>query len=244
MLWLDNYSKTMANQHPGKDGVFKLCLWSGMALFSYAGNQDLDGSVQKDGDGEVIPAMPTDILLRQREVMAGLEYIHKQGARYLPDSLVQRYSVCNVPPKIDISTHRELKQDKVKRMHTMDIVYPYKLVEENVGSNRGLLIILKQEFYDKNNMGSGECTDYVNLNLDENIFWRTLMVTHNAYLLVCTHSYKVDIAVLMYDLSCVMIGSVRQDKRWEVLANVYRCVPGLVAQLQMGYKNYLPCVRP
>ena len=68
-------------------------------------------------------------------------------------------------------------------MHSMDIVFPHKLVEENVGSNRGLLIILKQEFYDKNNMGSGEFGEYVNLNLDENIFWRTLMVTDT------THSY-------------------------------------------------------
>ena len=154
-----------------------------MAVFSYPGNHDLDGSVQKDDEGDVIPAMPTDILSRQQEVMAGLKYIHKQGDNYLPDSLVQRYSVCNVPPKIDISTYPELKQDSHLRMHSMDIVFPHKLVEENVGSNRGLLIILKQEFYDKNNMGSGECGEYVNLNLDENIFWRTLMVTDT------THSY-------------------------------------------------------
>ena len=167
--------------------------------------------------------MPTDILSRQDEVMQGLRYIHGKGANYLPKSLVQRYSVCNVPPKIDISANPELKQDAHDRMHSMDIVYPHKLVEENVGSNRGLLIILKQEFYDKNNMGSGECQDYVNLNLDENIFWRTLMVltqrlpTTNMY--TCIHRWRRSTHVML------VLCDDRLSTTRQMLGSTCGCIP-------------------
>ena len=49
------------------------------------------------------------------------------------------------------------------------------LVKENIGSNRGLIAVIR-ELYVEYGMGSEDCTRYLTLNLDENIFWRVLKV--------------------------------------------------------------------
>ena len=58
---------------------------------------------------------------------------------------------------------------------TMGQCFPFKMMQENIGSNRGLIVIMR-ELYEHYGMHSGTCSKYACLNVDENIFWRILKV--------------------------------------------------------------------
>ena len=58
----------------------------------------------------------------------------------------------------------------------MNVVFPERIMPQNIGSNLGLISLLKAELHDKHGMGTNECENYVNLNVDENIFYRILKV--------------------------------------------------------------------
>ena len=58
----------------------------------------------------------------------------------------------------------------------MNVVFPEKIMHKNIGSNVGLIALLKEEVHDQHGMGTGECKHYVNMNVDENIFYRILKV--------------------------------------------------------------------
>jgi hypothetical protein len=176
-IWLDNFSKFFARQVPStKNDVFSSCLWSGMAVFSHEQNRYLDSSVRIDRLGHVVPAMPINILQFRQSVEDGLRFMHKEGKGYYANSLVSRYDVKTVPPKIDVTGHPELSQDVYSKMHSMDIVYPKELIQINIGSNVGLVSILRKYVFERHKMDTKECEKYVNLNVDENIFYRTLKV--------------------------------------------------------------------
>lgn len=133
----------------------------------------LDVKVKRE-NGRVVPAMPDNIVQHRQQVMAGLQYVHAEGRRYLHRSLVHRFTVNTIPLKIlDPS---DVPQQHSKTSHSMSIVHPLKILDKNIGSNPGLVSILKEDIYDKFGMGNDDCKDYVNLNVDENIFWRILKV--------------------------------------------------------------------
>jgi hypothetical protein len=51
-----------------------------------------------------------------------------------------------------------------------------ELIKINIGSNEGLLTIMRQ-LYDDHGMSSDDtCPDYKIINVDENIYWRIIKV--------------------------------------------------------------------
>lgn len=119
----------------------------------------------------------------------------------------------------------------------MGLLHPYQIIDKNIGSNIGLLSILRHDFYDPMGMGTDECKRYVCLNLDENIFWRSLKVVLS--ILLSTAFCRVH--VLRYD--AVRVGHVRPFRSCCAVAKVHGFISGLVAQLQMGNKEDTAGVR-
>jgi hypothetical protein len=119
--------------------------------------------------------MPDSIMQCKGSVIAGIEFVMDQGMFYDADSLSTKYDVRNVPPKIDTRAHPELKDVIDNGASSLSNVVPVALSKENIGSNRGLIAIIR-ELYDEYKMGEEQCSRYLTLNLDENIFWRVLKV--------------------------------------------------------------------
>ena len=177
MLWVDNFSKTLARAVPTLDkGVYSSMLWTGECVMYSPDFDDLDDSVKRDDTGSVVPAMPDDLMVYRHSVTRGLKYLFDQGKNYYDRSLMVEFDVRNNPPKIDSKKFPHMKSTVDARRHTMDTVYPEKLVSQNIGSNPGLLHVLRHLVYEKYNMHEDKCERYVTLNLDENIYWRTLKV--------------------------------------------------------------------
>ena len=150
-------------------------LWTGVAVFSDSKCNSIDHSVRTDDLNTIIPAMPPTICANRSEVLQGLRFVHDKGKQFLPDSLVHKFGVNTVPLQItdpeDMQQNQHSQQD-----HSMHMVFPYKMINKNIGSNVGLVSILRRDFYDVNGMDSDDCKNYVCWNVDENIFWRTLKV--------------------------------------------------------------------
>ena len=175
VLWLDNFSKTIARSIPTEQkGTYTPALWTGIAAFR-GDTLELDDSVVIDDDGNVVPAMPDCILQQKNSVIDGIEFIMQQGMFYNDRSLIKNYDVRTVPPKVDTKMYPEMKQIIDSGAHSLQNVVPVTLSKENIGSNRGLIAVIR-ELYDEYNMGDESCERYLTLNADENIFWRVLKV--------------------------------------------------------------------
>jgi len=135
----------------------------------------IDDSVRYDAIGEAIPAMPDNLLDGSATVTRAVYLILKEGVKYLDVSLVKKYAVRNVPPKIDVKMFPDMTATINNPVNSLAYVYPAKLIEENIGSNRGLVSIMRS-MYEEWGMDTGECKRYKSLNLDENIYWRVLKV--------------------------------------------------------------------
>jgi hypothetical protein len=155
-------------------------LWAGVCVFAHP-DKSIDDSVRYDAIGDVIPAMPDNILSGQNTVTRAVYTILREGVKYLDVSLVKKYSVRHIPPKIDVKVFPELTAVINNPVNSLAYVFPHKLIEENVGSNRGLVSIIRA-MYEEWDMHTDECKRYKSMNLDENIYWRVLKVE---YMLLC-----------------------------------------------------------
>ena len=176
MIWVDNFSKTMARSVPTLTrDVYSSMLWTGMAVFASSETNSFDCTVKLDDNNNVISAMPSNLCDYRNSVTDGLRFVHSQGRSFFQDSLVHQFGVNNVPMKImdadDVARNQHSGAD-----HSMGLLHPYQIIDKNIGSNIGLASILRHDFYDPMGMGTDECKRYVCLNLDENIFWRSLKV--------------------------------------------------------------------
>jgi hypothetical protein len=183
--WFDNFSKFLRHSAPtiSKD-VFASCLWTGVTINQYTG-PEVDVSVRYDVDNKVIRAMPENLLSTRDAVSVGVKSIYDEGMQYFHTSLAHRYNVTNVPLKIDVKRFPEMKNTIDSNKNSTKQINPYKLIKLNIGSNRGLLAILRQ-FQDDHKMNLADtCTEYHTLNLDENIFYRTLKVSYLLYMQIC-----------------------------------------------------------
>jgi hypothetical protein len=87
---------------------------------------------------------------------------------------VVRYDVRNIPLKIDTKRFPDMK--RTVDSYGFDNVRPVDLLDINIGSNRGLIAIIRG-LYEERKMGlEDQCDRYTTLNVDENIFWRVLKV--------------------------------------------------------------------
>ena len=176
-MWVDNFSKFISRSIPTVDkGVFSQCLWTGVSIFTFpdGANDDVSDAVKFDVNGNTVPAMPADILEHREDVIAAVHHVLTLGTNYLDVAAVSRYDVRNVPLKVDTNVFHDVADAvnsyKISNVKSVD------LLEDNIGSNRGLIAIIDTICSQRNIHGGGECTQYTTFNVDENIFWRILKV--------------------------------------------------------------------
>ena len=196
VLWVDNFSKTFRKSIPkASDGTYNNCLWTGFAAF-VAADSNIQMTLKKNHSGKVVPAMPSKICTPSSilQVKAGITYVHSSIRTYYDQSVVLRYDVRNIPPKIDTKRHVEMSSIIEHKNNSTHTVHPLKLFKRNIGSNEGLVAVLS-DIAKTYGMIDGTCKDYVTLNVDENIYWRVLKVCYCCIVyflndLLCCFVYK------------------------------------------------------
>ena len=90
--------------------------------------------------------------------------------------MVKKYDIVNVPLKVDTKRFPTLADTMNHVKNTTKYINPYKLIKHNIGSNLGLVTILREYQDDKKMSMHGTVLQYSNINTDENIFYRGLKV--------------------------------------------------------------------
>ena len=178
VLWIDNFSKFHKHSIPSvmKD-VFASCLWTGVTINEYTG-PPVSTSIKYDGNGIIVPAMPDNLFQYQSNVVESLMACYDDGSLLFESSMVNKYRVNAVPLTINVLEYPEMKHSMEDEKNTTSFIHPYKLIKCNVGCNRGLVSILRTMQEDYKMQLNGVCTNYVTVNLDENIYYRVLKVIH------------------------------------------------------------------
>lgn len=177
VLWVDNFSKVFRKSIPrAADGTYNSCMWTGYAAF-VAEDSNVQTTLLVAPNGRTVPGMPSELCsaVSVARVKEGIEYVHADLRTQYDGSVVLLYDVRNVPPKIDTKRHIQMKHivDHVK--NSTHNVHPLKLFKKNIGSNEGLIAVLA-DIAKTYGMVDDTCSDYVTLNVDENIYWRILKV--------------------------------------------------------------------
>ena len=174
VLWYDNFSKIYRIHSPNTiKGVYHSCLWTGVALHKYNGPV-LDMRCQIDDQGSTISVMPPDLFIEQDIVVNSIKYIMQQGFNYYDNSYCKKYNVNNIPLKAIIDDPEHIR--RTANTGTMNQVFPVRMIKHNIGSNKGLSLIMRELYEDLDMATSEGSINYTCLNLDENIFWRVLKV--------------------------------------------------------------------
>ena len=181
--WWDNFSKFMGRSVPTiKKDIFASCLWTGITVNQYTGDP-VDVKVRNDAHGKVIPAMPDDLFAHAGIVVDGIAHIFDQGKSYLDKSLVKKYDVLNVPLKVDTKRFPAEAATLNNAKNSTKHINPYKLLRHNIGSNLGLVTILREYQDDKKMTLHDTVHHYSTVNTDENIFARGLKVINDCCIL-------------------------------------------------------------
>ena len=171
MWWIDNFSKCYAVAMQGvASGAFSDCNWTGRAFKSYIG-PDVDILIRDR------VAMPDNIFSTQ--IIGTVKRSLKQSFSqqkwfYLRNSLVKQFKICNIPlkPVVDAKEKPELHAVLAESRDGLRQFHPDAILPHNVGSNRGLLLVLKM-FSDQR---SGDDNRFHFLTADCNIFMRIMKV--------------------------------------------------------------------
>lgn len=186
VVWLDNFSKFIAKSVPTtRKGVVASCLWTGKAIFQNDAMNNITSQLQYNGNA-IVPAMPDDILAHKHEVMVAVDYVMQGIRTYYNGSLVRRYDVRNVPPKINTKVYTEMKSVVNDAKNSTKCVTPVSLIDQNIGANKDLLTIM-WNIYETSGMSTDSCDTYSLYNFDENIYWRVLKVHILIDIVVCMY---------------------------------------------------------
>ena len=222
VVWLDNFSKNVARQIPRIDkGVFTSMMWTGLAIKLYDGPALRRDLVLLDGD--VFPAMPGVPAppLSQFLILAesSLNTWSAVPPLLFQNSMVNRYNVRSVPPKVDVADEQNAER-RVRLQHSRDGLHrtsPWTIWEHNIGSNEGLIDVIRH---------------YVTeTNLQESQQYHVWLVDLNIY----TRVYKVrrfSLSVII-PWTCVLV-YVRPHWHRRLVANKGVSRTWVVAQLQAG----------
>lgn len=186
MTWVDNFSKLYGC---GLQGIakqaFSTCLWTGEAVRPYVG----DVKVDLDSKSQVtVNVMPNDLFGTTDNMYfdAVISAMYEKDGRVVDDktlmlmesSWCNRWNVCRVPLKPDPDVLDDAKLDVIlsESRDGMINFRPTRIIDENIGSNRGLFTIIRSRF-DAHHRRVADGTSRLDiLNSDPNIFYRTLKV--------------------------------------------------------------------
>jgi hypothetical protein len=175
IIWIDNFSKTVARQHPDMaTGVWTPCLWTGVAFkdLDLSGREPIYMSCQFVDEVRV-SAMPKNLF--DDDGLLKWLAVDYDKVHLFDSCLATLYNVRNIPPKVDMSEltnpSRRVRlmnsRDGLSRMHN------HNIIEYNIGSNIGLMNVIKYIMADEVLSGG---QGYMMVNADIQIFERLLKV--------------------------------------------------------------------
>jgi len=169
-MWWDNFSKIYAVAiQTLEKGAMRNCLWTSQALHRYVGAPVSTPSILQH------KAMPDPDWLSagSKLLMENIKHIDNLGRNRYVSSLCKKYNVVRVPikPTLDARTEPDMAAVLAESRDGLVHFFPSDIVGENIGSNRGLLKLLKTLDTDRTDM-----TEFSYLNVDCNIYMRVLKV--------------------------------------------------------------------
>jgi hypothetical protein len=182
----DNYAHTIAAHTPSTNsGAFNGCYWCGVALRTFTGTRSFaDLSLCYDAEDNIIPAMPPSLFSNElwNQLVDGMNLCDDGGSRYLKGADVTKLKVTTCPPKpllkdldeMEISEEAAVVLKEVLSGGSLDglkEVYPADILEHNVGSNKGLMKIVRKLACDEG-IDDSSGTRYSIYLTDVNIYQR------------------------------------------------------------------------
>jgi hypothetical protein len=180
-VWIDNFSKLMSLNVPTlREGAWQDCAWTGRALRKYPYN-DVNMDILLDKNGKMIPCMPDDPFKFVDNFKRWfVKYAMKAGRKNAYDeSLAVTMDVRCVPlkPSVDNLTKAQHVKSIEDGCDKLDSMFPTNLIKQNIGSNIGLVRIMRSHLEDKGqDRHPPTCSKYTAFNVDCNIFDRMLKV--------------------------------------------------------------------
>jgi hypothetical protein len=148
-----------------------------MAVFHHADITASDHVLIDPDLGHVVSGLPRNPFAYVGAVTNNLQHVLRSGRYLYDESLVNRYDINSVPLKIDIKKFPEMDRYVTHTINSTSTVFPVRLIDANIGSNVGLLAVLKQICEERGIYNEQlPPTRYTIMNVDENIFWRILKV--------------------------------------------------------------------
>ena len=120
--------------------------------------------------------MPDTLFVHKASVLNTIMFVFQKDRDYFQESLVNRYCVNNIPLKVDVKKYPEIRQIMDNPANSFSTVYPSDMLNENIGSSLGLVSIIRN-LYIERGMIDDTCSDYLTVNVDENIYYRILKVS-------------------------------------------------------------------
>ena len=170
VLWLDNFSKFYAIAVQGLDGgACAECLWTARGLHRYVGPV-VSTALVPGVRGMPLSLFTPHIAALFKAKMAAADAV---SVSFLKDSLCFKHNVRQVPlkPQVDPAVDPALAGVLRESRDGMRNFFPLGMLPENIGSNRGLLVLLRDLFGVQQKPGH-----YCFLSVDCNIYLRLLKV--------------------------------------------------------------------
>lgn len=170
MHWLDNFSKFYAVAVQGLGtGAVAECLWTARGLHRYVGPA-VQTALLPGVRGMPASLVDSGIISLLKQKMAVADAVPEA---FLKDSVCFRRNVRQVPlkPEVDAKAEPVLAAVLRESRDGLRNFFPLGMLPENIGSNRGLLLLLKDLFGAQVKAGH-----YAFLSVDCNIFLRMLKV--------------------------------------------------------------------
>ena len=178
VVWIDNFSKNVARQRPTvSKGVFTSMMWTGIAVKLYDGPALSRDLVYVNGD--LLTAMPPAHAPLEAAfvatALAAMPFEEGRPPMRFRDSLVNRYQVCSIPPKVEVDKEESpiLQQRLSVSRDGLHRTLPLDIWKHNIGSNTGLIDVI-QEYVTTTELHDG--SQYHVWLVDVNIYSRVYKV--------------------------------------------------------------------
>jgi hypothetical protein len=220
-IWMDNFSKIIKRQCPSLlNGAWSGCLWTGVAVVKFfaAAATTITMDLVLDEEG-VVPAMPDSLISSFGRVMSiGSTLMRETHLKY-DASLCNVLQVNCIPLKPAAPEGDDrLASILAESRDGVGNLYPEAVLPPNIGSNLGLMSILKG-FCDERNVYTVTGPDrYYIISCDINIYNRILKVKNFVHCL--RHNVVVPMSVTITHTSIV---HVRPLWNWRAAADLRFC---------------------
>ena len=186
----------MARQIPRlAKGVFTSMMWTGLAVKLFDGPRISRDLVE--ADGQHLQAMPLQHAPERKQFVAettsGLTFIPGSVPLRHKDSLVHRYKVNSIPPKVDVASEKDAKLRKRLAVSRDGLhrTMPWDLWKHNIGANAGLMDVIKQYM--------------VEVNLEESRQYHVWLVDVNIYSRVYKVLARTAKAWIVFNIKFVLV---------------------------------------